>query len=672
MSVLFGRWNLDGMPVDAGYLEKAKTVISSYGPDGEGSYTTQNIAIIYRAFHTTKESRSEKQPHITASGAVIAWDGRLDNRPELISSFSDLLTTDSTDLSIVATAYEKWGTDCFSKLIGDWAVSIWNQDTCSLVLAKDPIGARHLYYSFEREQVTWSTILDPLVLLAGKTFQLNEEYIAGWLSFFPAAHLTPYTGIHSVPPSCFVILRSGSCSTKKYWDFDPGQRIICSTDGEYEEHFRVVFRESVRRRLRSDSPILAELSGGMDSSSIVCMADEIIGHGEAETPRLDTLSFYDDSEPNWNERPYFTKVEEKRGRKGSHIDMSKRELFTFEFDGQHFAATPGSAVKPSEASRQYSKYLGSNGNRVVLSGIGGDEVMGGVPTPMPELEDLIAMGDLRTLTHQLKVWALDKRKPWFHLFFEAARAFFPPSLVGVPKYRRPAPWLNSNFVSRNRKALQGYEPRLRLFGALPSFQENLGTLDALRRQLEASALSLDPSSEKRYPYLDRCLLEFIYAIPRGQLVRPGQRRSLMRRALIGIVPDELLNRKRKAFVSRAPMNSISGESMSQTTFCHDMHSAALGIIDSQFFTEALQMVTQGREVPVVFLTRTLGIEFWMRNLIHNAVIPSRMQAPGVHRQMVIGRRPGAFLHNKGLSQLRKTLRKEVKSDEIRKAISGRI
>src|SRR5262249_459941 len=269
-----------------------------------------------------------------------------------------------------------------------------------------------------------------------------------------------------------------------------------------------------------DSPILAELSGGMDSSSIVCMADEIVGRGEAETPRLDTISFYDDSEPNWNERPYFTKVEEKRGRIGCHIDASKHELFNFESDDQRFAATPGSGTGTSEASRKYLECLRSNGHRAALSGIGGDEVMGGVPTPNPELENLLATFRFRPLAHQLKLWALEKRKPWFHLFCEAARAFFPLAMVGVPKHKRPAPWLNSGFVKRNRAALQGYEHRLNLFGPLPSFQENLGTLEGLRRQLACTDPSLDPPCEKRYPYLDRNLFEFIYAVPREQLVRP--------------------------------------------------------------------------------------------------------------------------------------------------------
>src|SRR5882762_193816 len=225
---------------------------------------------------------------------------------------------------------------------------------------------------------------------------------------FPAVHLTPYVGIHAVPPSSSVLLRPGKHTVRKYCDFDPSKRIRYSTDAEYEEHFRTVFAEAVQRRLRSDSPILAELSGGMDSSSIVCMADTIIDRGAAETPRLDTLSYYNDSEPNWNERPYFSKVEEKRARTGCHIDVGKQEPFSFESNNDHFAATPGSGEDhANEASRQFAACMASQRNRVVLSGIGGDEVMGGVPTATPELEDLLARPHFRTLAHQLKVWALN-------------------------------------------------------------------------------------------------------------------------------------------------------------------------------------------------------------------------------------------------------------------------
>ena len=616
MSVQFGRWNFEGQPPALDYVEKVSATLAPYGPDSDESYSNRGIRILYRAFHTTKESRRETQPHISPSGAVITWDGRLDNRTELINEFRHSVNVNSTDVVIVAASYEKWGTKCLGKLIGDWALSIWNPGERSLLLAKDPIGTRHLYYSFDNAKVTWSTILDPLVRFAGKTFALNEEYIAGWFSMFPAANLTPCVGVYSVPPSSFALLRPRKHAVTKYWDFDPGKKIRYQADAEYEEHFRTVFAKAVERKLRSDRPVLAELSGGRDSSSIVCMADSILARGAADTPRLDTISYYDDSEPNWNERPYFTKVEEKRGRTGWHVNVGEQDL--------HYLLPSPSEVPrcpcvptlsgAGRTSPAVVRCIVSQGNRVVLSGIGGDEVMGGVPTPVPELENLLARAQFASLAHQLKVWALEKRKPWFHLFWEAARGFFPPALVDVPKNMRPAPWLQPRFVKRHRIALTGYPSRTKVVGPLPSFQGNLGALDTLRRQLACKALPFAPPFEKRYPYLDRDLLEFTFAIPREQLVRPTQRRSLMRRAFVGLVPKEILNRKGKAFVARSPMVAISNEWAHFAEMTQNMLSSSLGIVDAERISEALQKVRRGEEVPMVTLRRTLFLESWLKDL----------------------------------------------------------
>jgi asparagine synthase (glutamine-hydrolysing) len=355
----------------------------------------------------------------------------------------------------------------------------------------------------------------------------------------------------------------------------------------------------------------------MDSSSIVCMADTIVARGAAETPRLDTLSCYDDSEPNWNERPYFTRIEERRGRSGCHINVGEQHSFNFDFADDRFMASPGSTPGPaSEANRQIAACMTTSGNRVVLSGIGGDEVMGGVPTPTPELEDLLRTGHFRTLAHQLKVWALQKRKPWLHLLFEAAGRFFPRALVGAPEHRKPAAWLNPSFVKRNRHALQAYESRIKLLGPPPTFQESQSTLHALQRQLACSNQSAEPPYEKRYPYLDRSLLEFIYSIPREQLVRPGQRRSLMRRALMGIVPEEILIRKRKAFVARAPLAAISAQCTHFTDMTQQMVCSLLGVVEAETFLKVLKMARHGQEIPTVTVLRTLNIECWLRNLQH--------------------------------------------------------
>ena len=176
------------------------------GRDGGTSYSGAGVDLLYHAFHTTKESRLEIQPHVFGPGFVIMWDGRLDNRAELIGALNGSFSIDSADVSLVAAAYQRWGTDCFARLIGDWALSIWDPNGRGVLLAKDPIGARHLYHTRDKDCVSWCTVLDPLVLLAGRRLELDEEYIAGWFSTFPAAHLTPYSGIRSVSPSSFVLL----------------------------------------------------------------------------------------------------------------------------------------------------------------------------------------------------------------------------------------------------------------------------------------------------------------------------------------------------------------------------------------------------------------------------------------------------------------------------------
>ena len=623
MSAQFGKCNFDGKPVDPQDLDEVRPVLAPYGPDGEGYICKDNVGVLYRAFHATRESRREIQPHVSLSGVVLTWDGRLDNREELLEELNGQLSKEPTDLEVVSASYEKFGNGAFARLVGDWAMSIWNPKDQSLLLATDFLGLRHLYYSIENEHVTWCTILDPLVLSARRSCDLEEEYIAGWLSLFPAPHLTPYVGIHAVPPSSYVRLARAAHKAYRYWDFNPANRIRYSTDREYEEHFRATFSGSVRRRLRCDTAVLAELSGGMDSASIVCTADVLIGRDGISDRRVDTISYYDDLEPNWNERPYFTKVEEKRGRVGCHISCGTVGSFSCYFESERFAAAPTSGEIRSEAARQFAARIRSGAYSVLLSGIGGDEVTGGLPTPIPELADLLVSGHVLSLARQLKHWALNKRKPWFHLLRATISEFCPVDVLGLSLHTRPLPWLKPGFAHRNHSALTGYPKRLSLSGAPPSFQENLASVDALRRQVACTTLPIEPCYEKRYPFLDRDFLEFMFAIPPEQVIRPGQRRSLMRRALAAIVPDEVLDRKRKAFVARAPRTAIADQSAQLMEISWDMHADALGFVSASDFRTAIKAACKGLDVPVVALMRTVALELWLRSLHARSVCKGR-------------------------------------------------
>ena len=327
-------------------------------------------------------------------------------------------------------------------------------------------------------------------------------------------------------------------------------------------------------------------------------------------------------------------VEEKRGRVGRHIDTSSRGPLQFRFADDTFAATPSAGGQKSDARKAFDAFMDLHGARVLLSGIGGDEVTGGVPTPIPELADLVAGACIRTLAHRLKLWALEKRMPWFFLLYEVIRKFLPPVVTTRPE-RLPG-WLQPGFVQRNRAALLGYEKRLTLTGALPSFQETLSTVDILRQQLGSLALPMGPTCETRYPFLDRDLLEFLLAVPPEQLVRPGQRRSLIRRALAGTVPQPILDRRRKAFVVRGPTIAASMLSILQSD--GSMLCSQFGIVDEGLFAQNLALTRAGCEIPIVPLARTLLIESWLKHAVARGVLKAPSSACSADRSCRSGQR----------------------------------
>lgn len=279
-------------------------------------------------------------------------------------------------------------------------------------------------------------------------------------------------------------------------------------------------------------------------------------------------------------------------------------------DCVEFTAAPGSQRYPSAISRPLSHCMLTGQNRVLLSGIGGDELLGGVPTPIPEIADLLVTCRLRALASQLKRWALDKRKPWFYLLWDVCERFLPKSLARAQDHLQAALWLEAEFVNSWQATFQGYESRLKIFRPLPSFQENVFAIEALRRQLACEPNRCDPLFEARYAFLDRGLAELLVEIPREQLVRPGERRSLMRRALKDVLPLEILNRRRKAYVARAGLSFTASHRARLATSEERMLCSAFGILDETKFRRTC--LNLSGEFPPIPLMRLINLESWLR------------------------------------------------------------
>jgi asparagine synthase (glutamine-hydrolysing) len=648
----FGIWNFAGRPADLCQLDRSDAYLAAECPKASHRYVAGSLAVLNRDFHPAADSQTAIAPQISESGVTVFWDGRLDDRANLIHQLGGNLSHRSADGEIVAAAYDRWRCDCFAKLLGDWAVAIFDSREDALVLAKDFAGSRPLYYATSKSQAVWSNALECIVPYDGERRSLNLDYLAGWMSSFPSLALTPYVGIHSVPPCSYVLVRRGEVRIHKYWDFNPEARVEYRTDREYEECFLALFSQSVERRLRSDAPVLAELSGGMDSSAIVCVADDLARRKGSANDALQTVSFFSNDEPDWDERPYFEAVERKRGRTGFHIDVAGSGNFRLGQDSYRFPPTPACSGGISTAETRLAEIVKQNGFRVLLSGLGGDEVLGGVPTPVPELADLLVAGRISQFFSRAYAWSFAKRKPVYSILTETLREFLPIVIrLGAHRTQPPA-WLEPAFAKRLRRTAPGYASRLQLTRIRPSFQQNLEALEVLRAQVASSSGGATSAVERRYPYLDRDLLRFLYAIPREQILRPGERRSLMRRALAGIVPKEVLERRRKAFAVRGPVSTIASQAESVRSLLRTPAVAALGMVNEKRLFEAVKAAERGEEVALPLLIRTLIALDWVASAERWGVLkdPRSGRTAGTTLQP----RPTSHAESRMDSQLRKT------------------
>ena len=633
MSVQAGVWNFDGRPVDRELIEDLSASLKQQGPDGESTYVDGSIALIYRPFHTTVESHREKQPYVSRRGFVFTWDGRLDNREVLIADLRIDLDAGPTDLAIFAAAFDRWDTDCFRRVIGDWAVSIWKPEQRELLFAADYMAIRHVFYYLKNDRIWWSTDLSPLVLLSGDKFHIDDDYIAGYFAHEPDAQLTPYREIREVPPGQFVRIRKGGASVERYWRFSSKSRIRYNTDAEYEEHFLHVFRQSVRRRLRSDSPILAELSGGLDSSSIVCVADDIIANEGKQLPSLDTISYYDNTEPNGDDSIYFQKIEEKRGRVGIHIDGSKLGSSPASLECYEFCPLPGALGVGQKLGDERAAVVRGGGYRAVLSGIGGDEFMGGVPDPRAHLADLIVQFKLVSLAKHLTAWSLVKRRPWIQLLWQSAIDVLPPSLGQyLAKEAKVEPWIRKDFAKRTRLAVLQLDVDEHFGLWLPTRRSYIGGVLLMANKLAKFTPPPAALEEARYPYLDQNLIEFILSIPASQLLRPGERRSLMRRSLAGIVPEEILSRRTKQVGARTPVLVLEKHWDELQNIYDTSLSSSLGYVHEDRFLKVISDARAGKTVPLVRVLWTISLEYWLRDLAGRGLIDAPAASSSLARQ----------------------------------------
>ena len=501
------------------------------GLDDAGYWCSGAIGLGHRMFHTTPESLNERQPLTDETGQLcLTFDGRVDNREDLrreLEAEGFWLRSD-TDAEIVLRAYQCWDEKCALKIIGDFALAIWDGRQQRLYCARDFFGIRPFNYFLNDRTFLFASELHQLFEHRSVPQHPNEGMIGEMLcGDLWNVEETLWQGILRLPPAHILIVNAHGVRKERYWQFDPSRQIRYRRDEEYAEHCRELIAEAVHCRLRSHGPVAADLSGGLDSSSVVSMAQHLIQNGKTNVSGFKTFSWVFPGQPCDESR--FIEDVIHRWQLDAHMMTPRvQDVGLYEERVRHYRDFPG--YPNSTAGNRYQEIMRSMGFRVVLTGEGGDEWFGGVSESF-SLRSGITNGPR-----------------------EVVKACMPESWLRAFRQNRwrksavPAqihPQFSERIGLRQRMQYQAEglkfenKSQASMHGSL-SMPWNNHCFEVAERDAMAAGV------EWRHPLEDRRIVEFGFAIPNNQLIRDGLNKFVLRRALRGDLPESVERRTDKA------------------------------------------------------------------------------------------------------------------------------
>jgi asparagine synthase (glutamine-hydrolysing) len=550
----------DGAPADGSIVERMLAVIPYRAVDGSGVWAHGPIAIGHAKLRTTPEASAENSPFIDeAAGLVLSMDGRVDNRDELIAELAGRghRIRSGTDAEIVLRAWQCWGTAAPAKLIGDFAFALWDRATRALFCAGDPLGVKSLYYFEGPGFFLCASELHQLFQDPRVVKRPNEAAIAEILvSMSLDRRETLFEGIRRLAPAHYLHIEtrgSRGAQCHRYYDLDPSREIVYRDDDEYAAHFLTLLREAVRCRLRSPKGVASDLSGGVDSSSIVCLAEKLRHDGAAQVPAFESFSVRFEDGPA-AEGQYVEEVLRKYPHRHTDVPPGIAPAGELIRQAAHYLDLPD---YPNLVCADYSPLLGRRDDLGVrLTGLGGDEWLGGT---FLVYADLIRQLRVGAVFERLRI---DRNPPGgfapfpgfgYVLVHYGLWPLAPESLKSVikrwlrpPKLPAPvAPAFAAKTRLLERLSARRSWPRCRSFAQQALYQ--CYSSDALAYALRGDARwTAHFRLEGRHPFLDRRIMEFAFAIPDEQRCRRDMSKFVLREAMRGILPERVRLRRDKA------------------------------------------------------------------------------------------------------------------------------
>jgi asparagine synthase (glutamine-hydrolysing) len=558
MSAIAGLFQLDSGPIDSVVLARMLDAVPHRGPDAKGVWQLGAVGLGHRLLRTTPESIHERQPLLSEDGTVcLTADARVDNRAELkaaLEARGARLRSD-TDAELLLQAYEVWGEDCAQRIIGDFAFAIWDTRLRRLFCARDPMGVKPFHYWFDGTRFVWASEPRQILIDSEIPLEPNRRSIGSFLLLRGIDRQESlYNGIHRLPAAHGMIVDHSGLHQRRYWDLDRLDELRYRTSTDYAEHFRAVLTEAVQCRLRSSTPVAAFLSGGLDSSSVVSIAQQLYREGKALPNGFDTYSILFDSLP-CDERHDIEEIVKRHGLRAHFVQFA--DVQTIELDRPR--AYPGVLYDPTTyACFSLLQKASDQGSRVCLWGTGGDEVL----TPGPSyLATLLRYGRIGPFVRQLLYAAGVCGIPaWKFAWDYCARPAI-PSAVKAPfrRIRRqvtadglPA-WISRDFVQTTVPPTAG-QMTTKPFNSLSQRQLYAVLIDGWQLGMllgHLDAMGSSQSAEFRHPFLDRRLIEFVMRVPDRHKVGKGETKALLRNAVRDILPERVVSRLGKVVFTHA-------------------------------------------------------------------------------------------------------------------------
>ncbi|MBI3162993.1 MAG: asparagine synthetase B [Chloroflexi bacterium] len=512
------------------------------GPDGSNVFSSGDIAMGHWHFWTTPEDVGERQPLVLGGFPYrIVMDGRIDNREELFANLGIAPADGSrlSDASLVLRAFIHWGEECFRHFVGEFAAVIHDQKTNQLFCARDQLGERTLFYLINEEQVVVASEPWAVAGILKRTPEIDPKALAHYFVVkVPINGQTLFNDIYELLPAHILKVNENTHGLHRYWQPDP-KKTRYNTDEEYATEFRSLLEQSIRCRMRSNIPAGILMSGGLDSTSVACLAARM-----TVPQQLTTISYVFDELPECDERQYINAVQERWNTRSIQITCDDAWPYKDWKNWPHNPNRPEPSPNRLLAERAYHR-AHEEGLNVLLTGGLGDHLYDGAENA---LGDLLKERQFLKFIEEMVYHLLNFRRRHPVLFKRSLRRLLGCILDAIPGGRNvrrggepPYSWLTPFAKSLIEPVDTWLHPAFVSRG-------NILGLTAPRSYTSEAFYAVRHHLELRHPYRDRRLIEFVLSLPSYQLYSHGAYKYILRSALRGILPESIRSRIRATSV----------------------------------------------------------------------------------------------------------------------------